>query len=119
VGLSGATGPGLADEPVASGSTEARRLQGEFKRAQSAEEREAIAAEVAALRQIIRDVAARAELTKELIQEKSDPALARLEQLLVVSAADAFAAPPDLTAHRAELLRLADWSDATVPFSRQ
>ena len=69
------------------------------------------AAEVAALRQTIRDVAARADLTEDVIVANSDPALARLEALLVVSAADVFAAQPSLAARRAELLQLATWAE--------
>ncbi|MFM7107199.1 MAG: CAP domain-containing protein [Pirellulales bacterium] len=149
-------------DAVAGNSTEARRLQGAFKRAKSVEERSVIAAdlldlggeggrrlhaiaradlverlpkysaafqraaadllgqrapkgdpsaEIAHLRQTIRDVAARPELTKEMIQEKSDPALARLEELLVVSAGDVLAAKPDLVGQRAELLLLAEWAE--------
>jgi uncharacterized protein YkwD len=167
--LTGSIREGVKAESQPSAAAEARRLQGEFKRAQSADERAGIAAgllglgadggrrlhaiaradflqrlpkysagfqraaadvlgqraaggdpaaEIAALRQTIREVAARAELTKEVIVEKSDPALARLEALLVVSAADVFAAQPPLAVQRAELLQLAAWAEraaAIVP----
>ena len=68
-------------------------------------------AEIATLRKTIRDVAARSELTKQMIEEQSDPALARLEELLVVSAADVLGAAPDLAAQRAELMLLAEWAE--------
>lgn len=156
-------------DAVASPAAEARRLQNEYKRAKSADDRKALAAgllglgedggrrlhaiaraeflqrlprytagfqraaaellrqragkgdpsaEVAALRQTIRDVAARADLTKAMIEEKSDPALARLEELLLVSPGDVLAAKPELAAERAELLMLAEWAEqaaALVP----
>ena len=68
-------------------------------------------AEITALRKTIRDVAARPELTKAMIEAESDPALARLEAILVVSAADILSAEPRLAAQRAELLLLAEWAE--------
>lgn len=162
VGIIAVTRPGPAADPAVNAAGEARRLQAEFRRAKSADERQAIAVallelgadggrrlhasaradfvqqfpaytagfqkavaevlrqraakgdsavEIAALRQTIRDVAARPELTKEAIEEKSDPALARLEELLVVSAAEVLAADPDLATRRAGLLLLAEWAE--------
>lgn len=160
VGIVAAPRRGPAAEPAVNVSAEAKRLQGEFRRAKSADDRQAIAgallelgadggrrlhataraefvqqlprysagfqkaaaevlrqrsakgdptAEIAALRQTILDVAARPGLTKEMIVAKSDPALARLEELLVVAAADVLAAKPALASQRAELLVLAAW----------
>lgn len=71
-------------------------------------------AEIAALRRTIREVADRADLTKEMIKRESDPALARLEQLLVVSAAEVRAFKPELAAERTELLLLAEWAERAV-----
>lgn len=69
------------------------------------------AAEIATLRKTILDAAAQPELTKQMIEEQSDPALARLEEMLVISAADVLGAAPDLAAQRAELLLLAEWAE--------
>lgn len=161
IAIGAATHPGNAADSGSSPAAEGRRLQGEFKRANSAAAREAAAsallelgadggrrlhasaradfvhrlptysngfqkaaeavlkqrapqgdvlAEITALRKTIRDVAARAALTKEMIEATSDPALARLEELLVVSAKEVLAARPELAAQRAELLQLADWT---------
>jgi uncharacterized protein YkwD len=68
-------------------------------------------AEIATLRKTIRDVAAAADLTKEMIEQTSDPALARLEELLVVTPAEVLAADEGLAVSRAELLMLADWAE--------
>ena len=68
-------------------------------------------AEIAALRHTIHDVSKAAELTKELIEQKSDPALARLESLLAVTPADVLAADATLVASREELLVLAGWAE--------
>lgn len=163
-------GPVLAGdaEAVANPATQAGRLQAEFSRAKSTDERRAVAeallalgkdggrrlhgaargeflkrlprssagyqrtaakvlegrlgtgkaGEIDSLRKTIRDVAATAELSKELIEQKSDPALARLEVLLVVTSAQVLEADSELAAARAELLELADWAEraaALVP----
>lgn len=156
-------------EAVATPAAEARRLQEEFGRAKSPDERRAAAeallvlsedggrrlhgaargdflkrlprysaavqracatavagrfekgnpgAEIESLRKTIRDAAATTELTKAMIEQKSDPALARLEALLVVTPAQVLEADPELRAARAELLELADWAEraaALVP----
>ncbi len=70
-----------------------------------------VTAEIARLRQTIRDVAAVANLTKEMIVEKSDPALARLEELMLVTPAEILAAEPDLVRERDALLQLAAWGE--------
>ena len=70
-----------------------------------------VSAEIARLRQTIRDVAAVANLTKEMIVEKSDPALARLEELMLVTPAEILAAEPDLVSEQDALLQLAAWGE--------
>lgn len=70
--------------------------------------------EVATLRKSILTLTAAAGLTKEMIQTTSDPALHRLEELLVVAPEDAFATAPGLTADRDELLALSDWAEKAM-----
>jgi len=70
-----------------------------------------IAVEVEELRRAIRDVAAAADLSKEMIRQTSDPALARLEKLLLVKPSEVIAAHPALAADRDMLLALAVWAE--------
>jgi uncharacterized protein YkwD len=70
-----------------------------------------VTAEIATLRQTIRDVAAAANLTKEMIVEKSDPALARLEELNLVTPGEILAADPELVGEQDALLQLAAWGE--------
>lgn len=75
-------------------------------------------AEIEALRKTIREVAETSELTKELIEQKSDPARARLEELLVITPKEVLKADPEVASARAELVTLADWAEraaALVP----
>lgn len=68
-------------------------------------------AEIESLRATIRDLAVTAELTSSMIEQKGDPALARLEAMLVFTPAQVHEADPDLAAARAELMKLADWAE--------
>lgn len=75
-------------------------------------------AEIESLRRTIRDVAAAADLSREMIEARSDPAIERLQELLLVPPADVLAADPALAAEREELLALAAWAEraaALVP----
>lgn len=161
IAIGAGTDSGGAEKAGSNPAADARRLQGEFKRAASAAARESVASalldlgadggrrlhaivradfvqrlpnysagfqkaaegllkqrvpkgdamtEIIALRKTIREVAARAELTKEMIEATSDPALARLEELLVVSSKEVLTAHPELATQRAELLQLAEWA---------
>lgn len=71
-------------------------------------------AEIESLRRTIRDVAAADDLTKQMIQQRSDPALARLEEMLVVSPADVLAAHRELAVDREYVLALADWAERSA-----
>lgn len=67
--------------------------------------------EIEDLRRTIRDVAAAPGLTKEMIRQKSDPALERLESLLLVEPREVLAANPAVAADRDMLLSLATWGE--------
>jgi uncharacterized protein YkwD len=69
------------------------------------------AGDPSALRQTILDVARSETLTKDMIQQKSDPALTQLEAMFVVKPADVFSADAALAADRAENLALADLAE--------
>jgi uncharacterized protein YkwD len=62
--------------------------------------------ELPELRKTVLDVAASPNLTREMIVEKSDPALKRIEELLAISADQILQSDPKLTAQRQELLDL-------------
>ena len=62
--------------------------------------------ELPELRKTILDVAASPNLTKDMIVEKSDPALKRIEELLAISSDQVLASDPKLAAQRQELLDL-------------
>lgn len=121
----------LVDRMLALGVEGARRLQatcrGEIRersaRYATAFERAAMAVladrhgkadrsgDIEGLRRAIRDVAAASDLSKEMIRQTSDPALARLETLLLVDPQKVLAANPALAADRDMLLSLAAWGE--------
>lgn len=78
--------------------------------------------EVAAQRKIVMDVSKTADLTKEMIHDKSDPAMAKLDALLAITPDGVFTAQPELKQQRQDLLDLASaWHRAVekVPDDRR
>jgi uncharacterized protein YkwD len=73
-------------------------------------------AEITALRAKVQEVAHREELSKEAIIETSDPALARLKELILVSRADVFAKAPELEKRRASFEPLAKQWEACAKY---
>lgn len=70
--------------------------------------------ELPELRKTIFDVAASANVTKEMIVEKSDPALKRIEELLAISAEEILKSDAKLPAQRQELLDLLAYAQSAA-----
>ncbi len=85
-----------------------RRAAGEVLRRREVEGDQG--AEIATLRKTILDVAALGDLTKEAIEQKSDPAIGRLGEMLAVTPSEVLAHDPDLAVERQRLLQLAEWA---------